>query len=126
LRTTAWGREEEWAPQHPPGAYDFILLSDCLYHEHLFEPLMQTLLQLATPDTAVLMCQRHRWMHSENRFFRRLGKWFTKRTVGELKFQQSQRRFEHVFELRRRPHGLPSEQQRETAAEVGDGGAGAH
>jgi hypothetical protein len=40
---------------------------------------------------------------SENRFFRRLGKHFSKRTVGELKFLATQRRFEHVYELKRKP-----------------------
>jgi hypothetical protein len=40
---------------------------------------------------------------SENRFFRRLSKHFTKRTVGELKFLATQRRFEHVYELKRKP-----------------------
>jgi predicted nicotinamide N-methyase len=60
----AWGQEDTWKHDFPTGSYDIILLSDCLYWESLFEPLLKTLLQLTNAETTVLMCQRHRWMHS--------------------------------------------------------------
>jgi predicted nicotinamide N-methyase len=59
----AWGRESEWTDRFPCGSFDVVLLSDCLYHEHLFDPLMSTLMAVADVNTLVLLCQKHRWLH---------------------------------------------------------------
>ena len=95
-----WGDESSWDPTLTEGYFDVILLSDCLYHEHLYEPLFSTLSKLIGPNTIVLMCQKHRWLHSEKKFFKRLNKKYTVRTVGELKYEPDQRRFEHIYEIK--------------------------
>jgi len=55
---------------------DFILLSDCVYLEVCFEPLIKTLIELSSPYTIILMSYQHR-RKAENRFFKLLNKQFT-------------------------------------------------
>ena len=97
-----WGNTFRWESGLEHAHFDIVLLSDCLYHEHLYEPLFQTLLVLANNVNVFYLCQKHRWLHSEKKFFKRIAKHFTYSIVGELKFDEQQRRFEHVYEIKKR------------------------
>jgi predicted nicotinamide N-methyase len=50
--------------------FDVILLSDCVYWEDLFAPLVSTLRAVAGPQTLVLLCQTPRRPKVEKRFYK--------------------------------------------------------
>ena len=54
---------------------DFILLSDCVYLEDCFDPLLETLDQLMAPQTQCLMSYKRR-RRAEKQFFAKLKKKF--------------------------------------------------
>jgi len=56
--------------------YDVILLSDCVYWEELFVPLVSTLRLLSTPSTDVFLCQTPRRPKVEKRLFKMASKYF--------------------------------------------------
>ena len=52
--------------KHPPNP--LILTTDCVYFEHLFEPLFHTLTEFTRLGCIVLMCHVRRWKR-DNKFF---------------------------------------------------------
>lgn len=59
-----WGHPVAEEMQHP----DVILLADCVYRESAFQPLVDTLCELATPATEILFCY-HKRRKADKRFF---------------------------------------------------------
>ncbi|KAL3279541.1 hypothetical protein HHI36_017048 [Cryptolaemus montrouzieri] len=54
-KSLIWGRDEEL--EFVP---DMILLADCVYYEESINPLIKTLVNLAGPETEVILCQEMR------------------------------------------------------------------
>ena len=92
----SWGE-----PTHltPP---DYLLLSDCIYWEHLFAPLLHTLLALTSSDTRILLAQTPRRNKVEQRFFRSSRKWLTWEEKMRGKLSDGDRQWMVVMEGRRR------------------------
>ncbi|KAJ3050768.1 hypothetical protein HK097_008250 [Rhizophlyctis rosea] len=57
----------------PP--YDIILAADCVYLEAAFDPLIETLLQLSSPETQIIITSKKR-RKADKRFFVKLRKVF--------------------------------------------------
>ena len=59
-------------PKHP----DILLLADCVYLEVAFQPLVDTMVEMSTPQTEILFCYQQR-RKADKRFFKMLRKHFT-------------------------------------------------
>lgn len=59
-------------PSHP----DVLLLADCVYLEIAFQPLVDTMRAMCTPETEVLFCYQQR-RKADKRFFKMVRKHFT-------------------------------------------------
>lgn len=57
------------------GEYDLVLGSDVVYHDHLYEPLLETLKFLLQKETVFLMGHLKRW-RKESAFFNKANKYF--------------------------------------------------
>ena len=57
--------------------YDYVVCSDVVYYEHLFDPLLYTIAHVCSPHTQVLMCHEDRRLQPEADFFKFLGYSFT-------------------------------------------------
>jgi len=79
----SWG--SDCSDRFAKGSFDVIVLADCVYWEHLFDPLLSALLALAEPQTLVLLAQTPRRNKVEKRFFTKLGKRFHVNVVERLK-----------------------------------------
>ena len=92
----SWGE-----PTHltPP---DHLLLSDCIYWEHLFTPLLDTLFALTSAHTRILLSQTPRRNKVEQRFFRATRKCFEWEERCRGKVSGSDRQWMVVLEGRRR------------------------
>ncbi|KAJ3037854.1 hypothetical protein HDV00_001269 [Rhizophlyctis rosea] len=66
----------------PP--FNLILAADVIYWRHLFDPLIETLVHLASPSTDVIIAYKKRQMEKETEFFERFGRWFEFEKVGDL------------------------------------------
>jgi predicted nicotinamide N-methyase len=54
----------DWTKPIPPelaGPWDVVLAADCVFWEYLFEPLIDTLVQLASKSTRVYISMTHRF-----------------------------------------------------------------
>eukprot|EP00743_Colponemidia_sp_Colp-15_P005983 GILK01006430.1.p1 GENE.GILK01006430.1~~GILK01006430.1.p1 ORF type:complete len:280 (-),score=52.49 GILK01006430.1:25-825(-) len=80
VKALCWGEDQL---KYTKGAYDYVLVADGIYWEFLFEPLLQTLIALASTDTVVYVAQLRR-RKLENRFFRRAAKYFEVNSVFDL------------------------------------------
>ncbi|WFD02731.1 Protein-lysine N-methyltransferase efm6 [Malassezia obtusa] len=68
-----WG---EPIPHGVPAKPDVLLLADCVYREEAFQPLVDTMVELATPQTEILFSY-HKRRRADKRFFAMLKKHFT-------------------------------------------------
>ncbi|UZJ53258.1 hypothetical protein CBS101457_002578 [Exobasidium rhododendri] len=68
-----WGQE---LPHDIPAQPDILLLADCVYLEVAFQPLVDTLREMATEATEILFCYQQR-RKADKRFFKLLRKHFT-------------------------------------------------
>lgn len=72
--------ELNWGEPLPPSSTvpakpDVLLLADCVYLESAFQPLVDTMLDLSTPQTEILFCYMRR-RKADKRFFTLLRKHF--------------------------------------------------
>ena len=95
----SWG---ELTRLTPP---DYLLLSDCIYWEHLFAPLLHTLLALSSPATRILLAQTPRRNKVEQRFFRASRKWFAWEERARGKASEGDRQWMVLLEGRRKDGG---------------------
>ena len=72
IRALSWGDEVSEELLSP----DIVLMADCIYLEALFEPLIDTLLQVIGPATIAYLCYKKR-RRADARFFKMLRKHFT-------------------------------------------------
>lgn len=79
-----------------------LLISDCVYLENCFDPLLQTMQELIGPNTLCLMSYKKRW-RKEKRFFSRLFKLFnvTKVTDDPDYIEYSRNRM-FIYEIKRK------------------------
>lgn len=68
-----WG---EPVPQNIPKHPDVLLLADCVYLEIAFQTLVDTMVDMSTPETEILFCYQQR-RKADKRFFKMLRKHFT-------------------------------------------------
>ncbi|KAI7730722.1 hypothetical protein M8C21_021783, partial [Ambrosia artemisiifolia] len=78
----SWGKVEEM--EGVGREYDLVIGSDVVYHDHLYEPLIQTLkyLLLGDGERVFLMAHLRRWK-KESGFFKKAKKWFKVDVVHE-------------------------------------------
>ncbi|KAI7746576.1 hypothetical protein M8C21_005730 [Ambrosia artemisiifolia] len=80
----SWGKVEEM--EGVGREYDMVIGSDVVYHDHLYEPLIQTLKYLLLGDgdgeRVFLMAHLRRWK-KESGFFKKAKKWFKVDVVHE-------------------------------------------
>ena len=81
---------------------DYLLLSDCIYWEHLFTPLLNTLLALTSSHTRILLSQTPRRNKVEQRFFRASRKLLLWEERARGKVSDDDRQWMVVLEGRRR------------------------
>jgi predicted nicotinamide N-methyase len=67
-----WG---ERVPADTPSKPDILLLADCVYLEVAFQPLVDTMCEMSTPETEILFCYQQR-RKADKRFFKMLRKHF--------------------------------------------------
>lgn len=67
----AWGQPSRFQPAE----FDVVIASDCVYHEHLFDPFLRTLASLSSPANYTLLCHEWRRLDLENSFFETLCEW---------------------------------------------------
>ncbi|PWN35116.1 uncharacterized protein FA14DRAFT_167464 [Meira miltonrushii] len=68
-----WG---EAVPEDVTTHPDVLLLADCVYLEIAFQPLVDTMVEMSTPQTEILFCYQQR-RKADKRFFKMLRKHFT-------------------------------------------------
>lgn len=106
LRKRLSVRALEWGAPLPPGLhagdFDVLLLSDCVYWEDLFPPLVSTLRALATPKTRIFLCQTPRRPKVEKRFYTLAQKHFTLALVQSIPAteESGERRNVKLYEIR--------------------------
>lgn len=94
-----WG---EPLPEHVPHKPDVLLLADCVYLEVAFQPLIDTMRDLALPQTEILFCYMKR-RKADKRFFTLLKKYFTFEDVQDdipVRIQSYQREGLFLYSLR--------------------------
>lgn len=74
-----WG---ERVPDGIPSKPDVVLLADCVYREEAFQPLVDTLCMLSSPNTEILFCY-HKRRRADKRFFTMLKRHFKYRHVDD-------------------------------------------
>ncbi|CAN6478070.1 unnamed protein product [Victoria cruziana] len=67
-----WGNADDCVKH---SGLDLILASDVVYHSHLFDPLLKTLLLLLAQETVLVMAHLRRWK-KDAVFFKKAKKWF--------------------------------------------------
>ncbi|KAK0566388.1 Protein-lysine N-methyltransferase efm6 [Tilletia horrida] len=72
VRELNWG---EPLPTDVPSKPEVLLLADCVYLEVAFQPLVDTMVELSTPETEILFCYQKR-RKADKRFFTLLKKHF--------------------------------------------------
>ncbi|KAK0523591.1 Protein-lysine N-methyltransferase efm6 [Tilletia horrida] len=72
VRELNWG---EPLPADVPAKPEVLLLADCVYLEIAFQPLVDTMVELSTPETEILFCYQKR-RKADKRFFMLLKKHF--------------------------------------------------
>lgn len=91
------------AQEYASGAFDVILLSDCVYWEDLFAPLVRTLRSLVstTSQTRIFLCQSPRRPKIEKRFFRAVDKSFNTALLRQVAADQDsgERRDIKIYEF---------------------------
>ena len=100
-----------WGGELPAGVGRprLVLVSDCVYWEELFDPLLATLREVCGVEGRVWLSQTPRRVKVEGRFFRRARKWFDCRTIARWKERDSDRQHIALYELTRRAdkHSAP-------------------
>ncbi|KAJ3052155.1 hypothetical protein HK097_006801, partial [Rhizophlyctis rosea] len=86
VRTTRlhWGSSADTQcllNSNPP--FTMIIAADVIYFPNLYDPLIETLVELAGGETEVLIAYKKRQPEKEADFFERFGRWFTFESVGE-------------------------------------------
>ncbi|KAI9336187.1 putative methyltransferase-domain-containing protein [Zopfochytrium polystomum] len=79
------------------GPFDLILVSDCVYVEHLYEPLIATLAAVASTNSKVLLGYERRDFDKEARFFRLFGERFRFRHVEESEMDPKWKSPEDIY-----------------------------
>ncbi|XP_008783498.2 protein N-lysine methyltransferase METTL21A [Phoenix dactylifera] len=74
-------RPLSWGDRHAGGSldgsvFDVVMASDVVYHEHLLDPLVQTLEVFVRGEVAFLMAHLRRWKKRDSVFFRKARKLF--------------------------------------------------
>ncbi|CAA7393694.1 unnamed protein product [Spirodela intermedia] len=81
VRQLEWGRHEEdaaglgGASEKDAPAFDLVMASDVVYHDHLFDPLLQTLQFFVTGEVVFVLAHLRRWK-KDAVFFRKARKLF--------------------------------------------------
>lgn len=103
LRVAAlrWGEPNSFCR----GEFTVVFLSDCIYYEELFSPLLSSLLSLCSSTTRVLISQTPRRSNVEARFFKQLRKHFTIKLLGQIKEKEEDRQFVSLWEATLKSHG---------------------
>ena len=91
----AWG-EPVPSSLSPPS---LLLLSDCVYWESLFDPLLSTLSALSSASTCILLSQTPRRQHVESRFMRRCRRLWDCQIVWRGKEVEDDRQWTQVWQL---------------------------
>eukprot|EP00002_Diphylleia_rotans_P003332 TRINITY_DN12278_c0_g1_i1.p1 TRINITY_DN12278_c0_g1~~TRINITY_DN12278_c0_g1_i1.p1 ORF type:complete len:121 (+),score=30.71 TRINITY_DN12278_c0_g1_i1:224-586(+) len=77
-----WGETD--LARYKEAKYDYIVAADVVYHEFLFEPLLETVLQLTEGDlssTQIIWAHEWRRRNIEKRLFKKLQKHFEITTI---------------------------------------------
>jgi predicted nicotinamide N-methyase len=103
-KTLEWGKPIEQAILNEIKQFDYILLSDCVYWEELFDPLLCTLIELTdfSPRAVIYLSQTPRRGKIENRFFKKLKKKFDCVVVDKQKQNEECRQFVHIYKITRK------------------------
>lgn len=75
VRPLGWG-DHHAGDSLELSAFDVVVASDVVYHEHLFDPLLQTLVVFVKGEVAFVMAHLRRWKKRDSVFFRKARKQF--------------------------------------------------
>lgn len=84
---------------------DYILASDVIYYEELYDILIQTLVELTESGTTKIFicCEKRRKI--ENRFWKRIAKYFVVKMVEQIREQDCRHGYVTIYLLTRKENG---------------------
>jgi predicted nicotinamide N-methyase len=102
--TIEWGKPLSSQLLSEMKQIDYILLSDCVYWEELFEPLLLTLLEFTqfSPKCVIYLTQTPRRGKIENRFFKKVKKQFNCEVIHKQKETEQSRQFIQIYKITRK------------------------
>lgn len=101
----SWGDSESIKQSSTSLTFDFLLLSDCVYWEDLFEPLLITLRALTSlnPACKIWIAQSPRRPKVESRFFKAARKHFDCQLIDAMKYDPNDRQMVSVYQFTLKP-----------------------
>lgn len=76
VRRLIWGDDEDHASVSSPSRFDVVMASDVVYHEHLIDPLLRTLVWFVRGEVVLVMAHLRRWRKRDAVFFRKAKRLF--------------------------------------------------
>lgn len=97
---------------------DYILASDVIYYEELYEILIQTLVELTeSGSTKIFICCEKR-RKIENRFWKRIAKYFVIKIVEQQRDELCRHGYVTIYLLTRKENGPRYQKSNKTSAQI--------